>query len=440
MAHTRYYELLGLSDTKASFAQIKKAYRKTALKWHPDRNPGNKEEAEAKFKEMSEAYEVLSDEHKREIYDKHGEEGLKESGGGGGFRSAHDMFANFFGGGGGGGSRQPDRRTEDIRYQLGVTLQDFYRGRTKTLKVSRKTICLECNGSGGKDEGVKAVNKCGTCDGRGIQLITRRMGPMIQQMQARCQDCRGQGQTINPALACHACKGECVVETSKNLEVNIEPGMKQGQTQRFYGDSNEAPGKEAGDIIVVFAQKDDEKDDEGKSTSAKPKTVLDVARPKFHRRKGMEADLVIEWELTLVEALLGYSFHIRHLDDRLVKIQSQPGHVTSSGDVVVVKGEGMPVHRRPSDRGDLYLKMSIVMPKHSSLGGPKAAKLLRSVLPPAPAALPDRLARECIDEHETVMLTEDDEREKARMRQQQRSSSAYDEDEDGQQGTQCQSQ
>jgi DnaJ-class molecular chaperone len=199
----------------ADQATIKKAYRKMAMKHHPDKNPDNKAEAEEKFKAVSEAYQVLSDEEKRSVYDEHGEEGVKE---GGGAQSAHDLFGSLFGGMfGGGGRREESRRTEDIQFKLGVTLSEFYNGATKKLKVTRKVICETCDGKGSKDPTKPAVSKCATCKGQGIRLIVRQVGPgMIQQMQARCSDCTD-GNRIDLSKACTDCKGARTISESKQI-------------------------------------------------------------------------------------------------------------------------------------------------------------------------------------------------------------------------------
>jgi DnaJ family protein A protein 2 len=180
-----YYTRLGV-EASASVDDIKKAYKKMAIKFHPDKNPNNPEAVE-KFKEISEAYEVLSDEKKRQIYDKYGKDGLKE----GGFNAhnAEDIFSQFFGGGGfssffgGGGNRGP-KRTENIVHELQVTLEDLYKGKTSKLAVQRNVLCGKCSGSGAR-EGASAA-KCRTCEGRGVRIIIKQMGPMIQQMQTVC--------------------------------------------------------------------------------------------------------------------------------------------------------------------------------------------------------------------------------------------------------------
>jgi len=256
---TKYYDVLGV-QSDATDSDIKKAFRKSAMRWHPDKNPENKTEAEAKFKEITQAYEVLSDDKKREIYNQEGEEGLKE-GGGGGFSDAQDVFSRVFGGmfgGGGEGRSRGPQKTEDIKFQLAFTLADFYKGATKTLKVNRNVVCTTCKGKGANKEG--AAKTCDTCKGRGVQTITRRLGGgMFQQMQAMCSTCKGAKEIINEEDKCGVCHGEKTVKEEKKLEVKVNPGSREGDRFTFHGESDEAPGQEAGDIIVVFAEKEEEK-------------------------------------------------------------------------------------------------------------------------------------------------------------------------------------
>jgi len=164
---------------------------------------------------------VLSDATKRSNYDKYGEDGVKE--GGGGFRDAHSMFADLFGFGspfGGGGGRGGPKRTQDVQYQLGVTLAEFYSGKVKKLKLDRDVICIECGGKGSQKEG--AVGECSNCQGRGIEVITRRLGPgMVQQMQKPCDKCKGKGEVINEKDKCKVCKGEKVQKNSKLLKFKL---------------------------------------------------------------------------------------------------------------------------------------------------------------------------------------------------------------------------
>jgi len=355
---TGYYDLLGV-EVDSSADDIKKNYRKLAMKFHPDKNPNNPEAAE-KFKEISEAYEVLSDQNKRELYNKYGKEGLKE----GGFHagSAADIFEKFFGGGmfgmfgGGGGGRGGPVQGEDIMHQIAVSLEDLYKGKTSKLAVTRNIICSQCSGSGATKQG--AAQKCSTCDGRGIRIMVKQLGPgMIQQMQAVCQDCGGKGETIKEEDRCDACKGKKVVKDKKILEVHIDKGMREGQKITFTGESDQAPGVEPGDIIFVLKQKE---------------------HPHF-KRQG--ADLFVEHKITLIEALGGTTFTINHLDDRILLVKTDEGDVIKPGDLRVIPKEGMPIHKRPYEKGNLYIKFDVEFPEPGSFSKAQL-KTLESVLPP----------------------------------------------------------
>jgi len=300
---TELYDRLGVSP-QASGEDIKKAYRKMAIKYHPDKNPNNPE-AEAKFKEISEAYEVLSDENKRQMYDKYGKEALKEGTG----HSAHDIFEQFFGGGFGnffgGGPRGP-KKTEDIVHELQVTLEDLYKGKTTKLSVTRNIICSSCSGSGTKSGA--NVGKCKGCDGKGIRVIIKQLGPgMIQQMQTVCPECGGKGEQIKDEDKCNLCKGKKVVKDKKVLTVYVDKGMKHGQKIVFSGESDEAPGMEPGDIAFVLVEK----------------------KHDIFKRNGN--DLYMEATIPLLEALGGYTFTIKQLDDRILLIKSEKGDIITPG-------------------------------------------------------------------------------------------------------------
>ncbi|KAF9533333.1 hypothetical protein CPB83DRAFT_873448 [Crepidotus variabilis] len=346
---TKYYDLLEVSPT-ASESDLKKAYRKKALRLHPDKG-GDPE----LFKEVTHAYEVLSDPDKRSIYDTRGEAGLSEQGGMGGM-DPQDLFSQLFGGGGssffgGGGRAQGPRRTKDLVHRVNVSLEDLYKGKTTKLALTRNVICVKCKGKGGKEG---AVRSCSTCHGRGVKVTLRQMGPMIQQIQSPCDDCSGTGETINPKDRCTNCKGKKVLPEKKFLEVHIDKGMKGGQTISFRGESDQSPSAEPGDVVIVIEEK---------------------AHDKFRRQ---ENNLVIEVEIDLLTALAGGQFAIRHLDDRALLVNIEPGEIIKHGDVKVIRGQGMPSQRH-HEPGDLYVKLGIKFP--DSLD-PSTIPLLEQALPP----------------------------------------------------------
>lgn len=373
-----YYDLLGVSKD-AGDADIKKSYRKLAMQYHPDKNPGNPEAAE-KFKEVTRAYEVLSDPEKREIYNRYGEEGLREGGGGPGF-SADDIFSQFFGGGffggggrrGAGGSRQ--RKGEDLIHPLKVTLEDLYKGKTTKLSLQKHVLCSECAGKGSKNP--NAVQKCAGCRGQGIKVTLRQIAPgMVQQLQQTCPECRGEGQVIREKDRCTKCQGSKIYQEKKVLDVHIDKGMKAGQKIVFSGEGDQAPDIIPGDIIVTLQQKEH----------------------AVFRREGN--DLLMEHPLTLYEALCGFQFFVQHLDGRVLHVKSTPGEVITPGDIKCIEGEGMPTYKRPFEKGRLVVRFAVQFPKTLS---PENIKQLDKALPHPPAAKQPKPAKDA--EVEEVVLS-----------------------------------
>ncbi|KAI8870645.1 hypothetical protein GQ42DRAFT_162562 [Ramicandelaber brevisporus] len=359
---TKYYDLLEV-DPAANDNDIKKAYRKLALKYHPDKNP----DAGDKFKEISHAYEVLSDSQKREVYDRYGEEGLSGEGMGGGMggMNPEDLFSHIFGGGmfggmggGHGGRSRPSgpQRGKDMGHALGVSLKDLYKGKTSRLVVTRQILCKGCDGKGGK---AGAVRKCTTCGGHGVRMIMRQFGPVMQRMQQPCGDCKATGEIINEKDKCKSCKGQKTQTDKKQLEVHIEKGMSHGERIVFAGEADHMPDTVPGDIIIVLEEKAD--DD--------------------FKRKG--DDLYIERNIDLVTALCGGVINVKHLDDRFLKVNILANEGIKSGDMKVIPGEGMP-SKRHHIHGNLYIKFTIDFPSKDAWA-PTEEQLaqLRSILPPA---------------------------------------------------------
>ena len=374
----------------------RKLTKKAAIKNHPDKG-GDPE----KFKELAQAYEVLSDPEKREIYDQYGEDALKEGmGGGGGGHDPFDIFSSFFGGGpfGGNTSRQRrQRRGEDVVHPLKVSLEDVYLGTMKKLSLSRNALCSKCNGKGSKSG---ASLKCGGCQGSGMKVSIRQLGPgMIQQMQHACNECKGTGETINDRDRCPQCKGDKVIPEKKVLEVNVEKGMQHSQKITFEGQADEAPDTVTGDIVFVLQQKE---------------------HPKF-KRKG--EDLFVEHTLSLTEALCGFQFVLTHLDGRSLLIKSNPGEVVKPDSYKAISDEGMPIYQRPFMKGKLYIHFTVEFPDSLS---PDQTKALEAVLPkPSTAQLSDMEIDEC---EETTLHDVNIEDEMRRKAQAQRE--AYDDDDE----------
>ncbi|KAJ3105386.1 Type I HSP40 co-chaperone [Phlyctochytrium planicorne] len=352
---TKLYEILEVSPD-ASESDLKKSYRKLALKFHPDKNP----DAGEKFKEISHAYEVLSDPNKREVYDRYGEEGLNGDGGGPGM-SPGDLFSHLFGGGfgggmfeGGGGRPKGPRRGKDMAHALKVSLEDLYKGKVSKLALQKQVLCGKCEGRGGKEGATKT---CNTCQGRGVKVILRQMGPMIQQVQQTCPDCSGEGEIINAKDRCKVCNGKKTNQERKILEVFVDKGMSNGQKITFSGEGDQAPGIIPGDIIIVVEEKE---------------------HPRFNRKGD---DLHIEVKVELLTALAGGHFTVPHLDDRILLVNILPGEVIRPGDVKCIIGEGMPAYKRPYDKGNLYIKFDVEFPP-PNFTSPEKMIALESILPP----------------------------------------------------------
>ena len=225
---SKFYDLLGVAKS-ATEQEIKKAYRKKALKEHPDKG-GDLE----KFKEITAAYECLADREKREIYDKHGEEGLK----GGGGMGAQDIFSQMFGGGMGGGRGGPKgpQKGKSVQHAIKVTLEEIFKGKTTKIAVNRDRICTTCDGKGGKDG---ANSTCGGCKGRGMRTQMTMIGPgMYSQSTGPCTDCSGTGEMIDEANKCKNCNGKKVIKEKKVIEATIDNGAPHGEKYIFHGESD----------------------------------------------------------------------------------------------------------------------------------------------------------------------------------------------------------
>ena len=341
-----YYEVLGI-DRNADDATIKKAYRKLAMKYHPDRNPDNKE-AEEKFKELGEAYEVLSDADKRAAYDRMGHEAFKNGGMGGaggpggfgGFTDPADLFSQIFGGafggfggmgGMGGGARRkadPRRPGSDLRTDLEITLEEAAEGCTKTLEVERLVPCEECGATGSKD-GRAGFQTCPTCHGTGV--VTRQSGFFVQQ--STCPTCRGAGQTIsNPCSKCHG-------------EGRVHKDVKISLRSTGNGDAG-TNGGETGDLYVFI--------------EVKPHDIFN--------RDGM--DLHCSMPVPFADAVLGGEMTIPTLDGP-AKLKLPAG--TQSSTIFRVRGKGMP-SLKGSGRGDLMVEVQVETPTRLSSSQEKALK------------------------------------------------------------------
>ena len=332
-----YYGLLEVGRDAAA-GEIKKAYRKLALKYHPDRNPGDKE-AEERFKQCAEAYEVLNDPEKRQLYDTYGEEGLNARGvhhGFGGFGDIFSAFGDIFGdlgfGGFSGGGRQRVRRGRDLRHQLTVTLQEVATGSTRKIKVRKPAPCGHCNGSGA--DSPEAVHTCATCQGRGQVMRVLRQGFTTIQTAAACPDCGGAGRRIEKV--CRDCAGEGKARVEKVVEIHIPPGVEDGQQIRAEGEGEEVADGIPGDLYIVLREEE---------------------HPLFERRG---ADVFGPLRVDLLTAVEGGEVRTEGPDGTELVVTIDPGE--QSGAVKTLRGKGLPVLGRPRARGSVFFQVWVTTP------------------------------------------------------------------------------
>ncbi|GMM28074.1 type I co-chaperone YDJ1 [Martiniozyma asiatica (nom. inval.)] len=348
VADSKLYDALGVKPD-ATEKELKKAYRLGALKYHPDKNPSP--EAAEKFKEMTAAYEILSDSEKRQMYDQYGEQGLNGGPGGMGGMDASDIFSQFFGGGGGmGGGRRGPPKGKDIRYNIGVTLEELYKGKTSKMALNKTVLCKTCDGKGGKN-----VKECSGCHGSGMKFVTRQMGPMIQRFQTHCDECNGTGDIMKASDKCKECNGKKTSTERKILEVNIFPGMKSGQKVVFEKEGDQEPGVIPGDVVFVVEEKPNE----------------------LYTRKG--DDLLHEEKIDLLTALAGGEIAFKHVSGEYIKLEILPGEVIAPGSMKVVEGKGMPIPRH-GQYGNLIIKFEVEFPK-KHFADEDTLKQLEKVLP-----------------------------------------------------------
>ena len=335
MAKRDYYEVLGI-EKSASADQIKSAYRKLAVKYHPDKNKGDKA-SEEKFKEASEAYHVLSNSERKQNYDNFGHAAFENGGGGrGGFGnfdfsgSFSDIFEDFFGEGFGGGrrSRRSNNRGSDLRYDLSITLEEAYSGKKQDIKFSTSEKCNTCKGSGSKPG--TSASSCSMCGGHG-QVRSSQGFFTVQQT---CPQCSGSGEQItNP---CSDCNGQGKKQTSKRLSVTIPKGVDDGTRIRLSG-KGEAGTKGAGSGDLYL--------------------FINVYAHELFKRS--DENLFFECPISIADAALGASIEIPTIDGGKAKIKIPAG--TQSGKQLRLKGKGMP-YMRGSGNGDLYIQVNTEVP------------------------------------------------------------------------------
>lgn len=346
MSKRDYYEILGVQKG-ASAPEIKKAYRKQAIKFHPDKNPGDKA-AEESFKEAAEAYEVLSDDQKRQRYDQFGHAGMGGAAGGGGFggggfsnmedifSSFGDIFGGHFGGGssfgGGGRGRSQQNRGSNLRVKVKLSLEDIANGVEKTIKVNKYVSCDHCNGSGAED--ANSTSTCTTCHGSG--QVTQVRNTILGQMQtaATCPTCKGEGKTITKK--CTHCSGEGVKRDQEEITFNIPAGVMEGMQLSVSGKGNAARrGGMAGDLLVYIEEEEHE----------------ELMRD--------ENDLIYNLLLTVPDAILGTSAEIPTVKGK-VRVKIEAG--TQPGKVLRLRGKGLP-SVNGYGTGDLLVNLNVYIPE-----------------------------------------------------------------------------
>lgn len=347
MAKRDYYEILGVERT-ADEITIKKSYRKIAMQFHPDKNPGDKS-AEEKFKEAAEAYEVLSDKDKKARYDRYGHAGVDPNMGGGfggGGMTMEDIFRQFgdifgdspfegFFGGSSRGSRPSGQKGSNLRINVPLTLEEIATSATKKIKVKKQIQCSTCSGTGAKDK--SSVRTCGTCNGSGYvrQIRSTFLGQM--QTTAPCPTCNGTGQTVS--AYCGTCKGDGRVYGEETLEIEIPAGVEEGMQLSMRGKGNAgSKGGPSGDLLISITERQHD----------------------FLERDGM--NLVYELFLNFADAALGSSVEVPTLQGQ-VKIKIPAG--TQSGKIFRLKEKGLPVVQS-YEKGDLLVHVNIWTPKSLS--------------------------------------------------------------------------
>lgn len=372
---TTYYDLLGVSPD-VDENQLKKAYKKSALKYHPDRVQGDdsqKKAAETKFKEISEAYSVLSDKNKRSIYDQVGVKGMKEGAGEtpdfgsfGGFGDAFNMFNTMFGGGGGGmfgggGKKRsgphnkPSPNTQD---RITISLRDAYNGKNIKKTISRNVKCNTCNGLGVKSK--TDIITCTGCNGSGMSVNIQRSRFGIIQSTGTCQQCSGKGTSIRSGSECTKCKGKKYIREPKELNLNLPAGSHTGMKLIVKNMSDWMP-----DYLYIG--------------DLELNVIIEDTVSEF---KLQEKDLILHKKLSLIESLTGTSFGIRHLDDHIVMINYDKP--IKCLDVLKVSGEGMPILANDRGRyggkshGDLIIQFDIEYPESFNQ---QQLEILKKIIP-----------------------------------------------------------
>ena len=349
---TELYKTLGI-DSNATEKEIKKAYRGLALQYHPDKPTGDEE----KFKEISAAYDVLSNAEKRQKYDQYGKAGLGEGGMG---MNPNDIFQHIFGMGGMGGmggnpfGQRKRMSAKPIQHTEQVNLNDIYTGKKINIKYMRDDVCSKCDGKGSNNG---KSYKCNTCKGQGVRLVTRQIGPgMIQQMQARCDDCNGCGENIDPIDRCKQCSGKKLEKIEHTYCFDMPPGTPENVNLGVQGEGNQCSETfQRSDLVLKIVIKKD------------PLFVIE------------ENDLVMTMQIDLWEALCGFTKQFKHINEQSLWFKIDHMTQIKDGDVRIVQGKGMPIFRTKKF-GNLIVKFKVNYPppQYIKENSHKIKKLLKT--------------------------------------------------------------
>lgn len=361
MSKRDYYEVLGV-EKNSTPNEIRKKYKQLAMKWHPDRNSNNKKEAEAKFKEISEAYEVLSDEEKRSIYDRYGHEGLSNDGYHGPSADfMEDIFKNMFGGMGGmgmGSSRHEEESSVPvIQIEERCSLDELYHGKKVKRKIERHSLCTHCKGHGTDDA---KDHTCSTCNGMGMIKKLQQLGPgMFTQVRMTCNSCHGKGMDSS-VKKCTKCKGNKIRKENVEISFRIPKGAHSQEPIVIRNIGNEIPIKQRknssntrSDVVVVIEEIEHSTFErmfviEGKKENVDP------------------SDLLIEIDISLAESLCGFTKTVYHLDNKEFVINHDK--IVKNNDVFVIPNKGMPKRGNTNKYGDLYVKINVEYPSELEEG------------------------------------------------------------------------
>ncbi|KAH9942757.1 hypothetical protein B0H21DRAFT_750217 [Amylocystis lapponica] len=337
------YKVLELSRS-ASEQDIRKAYKRLSRKYHPDKNKD--EDAESRFVDIAYAYEILSDPEKKQLYDRHGEEGLKAHEGG---QQHHgnpfDIFQSFFGG----QSSHQTRRGQTSLIDIEVSLADMYSGASIDFSMKKRVLCDHCRGSGAASS--DDIHTCSACNGAGVKIVRQQIMPgMFTQTQMTCNECGGRGHTI--VRKCPHCDGAKIIDHTQHYTLDVPRGAPEGHQIVFEGEGDENPDWEPGDVILKVRSRKE--------------------RGSWRRK---ESGLYWKETIGVEEALLGFERNLTHLDGHVVPLQRHG--VTQPGFVQTIKEEGMPVFEQDDAFGDLYIEYNVVLPTELS---PETQRRLRKAL------------------------------------------------------------